>query len=606
VSNIYSDPASNNTYAGIISALRQVAENQGFDLPEEYPPNYKGIIKAILHLKAMGDAGSGEVPPGWLPEYDDDGNIIGGDWVTLPRNGQLWYDTRQGRLFVWQDGAFYQTNGADGLTAVGSNAPEREVIGGQWYNTTNNNLYIYDGSTWTIVGGAAAVSTATLPLSNPTTDTFSTNRPFLPDTNGLVTQEHYNTWVYNALEGLEDEIDAIDPVVPLYKGTVPPVEDLDFWYDTQNLRLLVKYDGAYVPTAIPLSNDDDFQALSTKVASNYSIQGGLIGTLQQQLSTLQSLPHHTYEVTTDKNINVSKPAEVGIYVGNDKHEFTGVSVKGVNGTSITTSVNELTIDTSELSTKVDAIQGDYLTSVDKQSLEATASSLQQQINAIDYVSNSTFNSLKNTVEGLPTADDVNGRLSTVGGHMHGDISMNGNLITGLPLPATNSGAATKLYVDTLRNEVETHYFKKDGGFLNNLKIRNLNASGAGIDFSETANYGRNAFKLRSNVGQNYSTFGTNDEYWEYAWQFDADEDFCWRHGSNKVASITKDGVAATKFVLGGFQPNTLDGSVVTNKIDVGERLATYKAAFNDIRLALQSSTTFDEFKAQAAAALTGI
>ena len=45
--------------------------------------------------------------------------------------------------FVWEDGAYYQANGADGLTVVGSDAPEREVIGGLWYNTNNNNLYLY-------------------------------------------------------------------------------------------------------------------------------------------------------------------------------------------------------------------------------------------------------------------------------------------------------------------------------------------------------------------------------------------------------------------------------------------------------------------------------
>ena len=56
---------------------------------------------------------------------------------------------------------------------------KREVIGGLWYNTNNNNLYLYDGTTWTIVGGDAAVSTATLPLANPTTDNFKSNRPYL-------------------------------------------------------------------------------------------------------------------------------------------------------------------------------------------------------------------------------------------------------------------------------------------------------------------------------------------------------------------------------------------------------------------------------------------
>ena len=244
VSNLYNNPASNNSYAGIISALRQASAAQGTVLPKEYPPNYRGIIEAILDLGILGDAGSGEIPPGWKPIYDEEGNIIDGEWLEYPRDGQLWFDTRQGRLFIWEDGAWYQCNGADGLTVVGEDAPEREVIGGLWYNTTNNNLYIYDGTTWSIVGGQAAVSTSTLPLANPTTDDFEDDRPILPDTSGLVSQANYNEWIYEALEALEDAVVGIDPVVPLYKGTTPPAETQDFWYDTENLRLLVHYDGA--------------------------------------------------------------------------------------------------------------------------------------------------------------------------------------------------------------------------------------------------------------------------------------------------------------------------------------------------------------------------
>ena len=463
VSNIYNDPASNNSYAGIVDALVRVAAAQGVSLPQEYPPNIKGIIQAILALRELGDAGSGEVPPGWKPEYDDEGNIIGGEWLEYPREGQLWFDTRQGRLFIWEDGAWYQCNGADGLTVVGETAPEREVVGGMWYNTTNNNLYIYNGSSWTIIGGDAAVSTATLPLANPTTETFRNNRPYLPDTSGLFTQEGYNTWLYSALEKLEEEIEAIDPVVPLYMSELPPnsPNNGDFWYDTVNLRLLVHYDGSYVPTAIPLTNDDDFTALSTTVAGNFSLHGGLINAIETEINGLKALPHHTYSITTDKNINIHAPKPVGLYVGNDDNEFTGTEIKGINGASVSTTLNTLTIDTGALSSAIQVIQNDYLTSTDKQAIDNTTDSLQTQIDMIDYVDRISFLSLENTVNQLPTVAEVNTRLSTSGGHLHGDISMNGNLITGLPTPETNSGAATKLYVDTLRADAEAAYFQKE-------------------------------------------------------------------------------------------------------------------------------------------------
>ncbi len=64
-------------------------------------------------------------------------------------NGQLWFDTRQGRLFVWQEDDWYQTNGADGLPIItdDGSAPEVDyVVPGQfWYDKLNNNLYIWAG-----------------------------------------------------------------------------------------------------------------------------------------------------------------------------------------------------------------------------------------------------------------------------------------------------------------------------------------------------------------------------------------------------------------------------------------------------------------------------
>ena len=88
------------------------------------------------------------------------------------------------------------------------------------------------------------------------------------------------------------------------------------------------------------------------------------------------------------------------------------------------------------------------------------------------------------------------------------------------------------------------------------------------------------------------TFGTTPNHWEYAWNYSSNEDFCWVHGTNgKQVSINKDGLTAKKLFVGNFQPNTANGTVVMNKIDVGATLQTIKSA-------LQSSDSFAEFKAQ--------
>ena len=74
--------------------------------------------------------------------------------VTLllyPKNGDLWFDSRQGRLFIWLDDGYYQTNGADGHAQQSQRQFNRskEVPGALWLqHHVTNALYIYDGTGW--------------------------------------------------------------------------------------------------------------------------------------------------------------------------------------------------------------------------------------------------------------------------------------------------------------------------------------------------------------------------------------------------------------------------------------------------------------------------
>ena len=105
-------------------------------------------------------------------------------------------------------------------------------------------------------------------------------------------------------------------------------------------------------------------------------------------------------------------------------------------------------------------------------------------------------------------------------------------------------------------------------------------------------------KLRTFGGTgNFSSFGTTENQWEYAWNFGSEEDFCWVHDTTgKQVSINKDGLTAKKLTLGTFLPNCESGTMVMNKIDVGESLAKHKEALQTIKAALIVSTSFEEFK----------
>ena len=74
------------------------------------------------------------------------------DTAPLGIEGTLWYDTNQGRLFVYASGDWYQTNadafaikGAYAPSGTGLNSPTRDGL--LWYNTQIGTLFIYDATT---------------------------------------------------------------------------------------------------------------------------------------------------------------------------------------------------------------------------------------------------------------------------------------------------------------------------------------------------------------------------------------------------------------------------------------------------------------------------
>ena len=128
-----------------------------------------------------------------------------------------------------------------------------------------------------------------------------------------------------------------------------------------------------------------------------------------------------------------------------------------------------------------------------------------------------------------------------------------------------------------------------------------------FDFSNAHYYGNKVFKFKTNaITDQYVEFGTNTTPWEYAWQFGANEDFCWKHNDGgKVFSITEDGPACQKLTIASFGTNTNGGRVV-NGIHVGEKLNPYQEAFESIRYAANYSTSFDTFKTRLIEVLASI
>jgi len=145
----YSNLAPN--FADLITAIN-LKRVENYQLPKEYPANWAGLVAAVLDLN-WGQAATGPQPPTWNETSDT--------FVPAPSEGALWYDTRQGRLFVYAHGDWYQTNGGDGYATLKDSTspnPSTSLAGQFWLDPLSNNLYIFNGNTWESVKSTVTIT----------------------------------------------------------------------------------------------------------------------------------------------------------------------------------------------------------------------------------------------------------------------------------------------------------------------------------------------------------------------------------------------------------------------------------------------------------------
>ena len=311
-----------DSYAGIVDALNTVALYNGKSI-EAYEPNFHGIIEAILNLGQLGDASLGEYPPFWEIETDGDGNIIGGDFTRPPVNGDLWFDTRQGRLMVYVDDAYYQTNGADVLTTVSTTQPTTEVVGALWYNPSTGSLFLYDGIVWNNII-STTFSTTSLPLTTPLiNDTADINTElkvadeYTPGSD--YTQSSLNEWLVKSIGKLDKQVN--DNYIQsnvretFYQSNEPTgVKTGNVWFDTAAGSLKVYNNGGWSQatdltqviydineikdchSACESSNEVKFNTLSLRIDSlpfdNYATNDSVTNQINSLNNTLTELSNN--------------------------------------------------------------------------------------------------------------------------------------------------------------------------------------------------------------------------------------------------------------------------------------------------------------------------
>jgi len=572
------------SYGGVVGALQDLQESSG-GVAKAYPHNFAGIIAAIQDMTA-----SQNLPP-VTPGPSPGGGQLNpdGDWIQIiePDVGSLWFDTRQGRLFVYVDDEWVQTNGADGLPEItpDSNPPsvETPVPGQFYYDKASGILFIHDGQyidadgnlypdftagltpVWRVVNedvAAALQTTATLPLAVIGPRVATVVGTYLPDIDltQISTQKDYNEWIFESLVNLDTELSDLAPViVSINPPDTPKVGQL--WYDTATLDMSVWYvdedgDGQWVPTSAAYTYDEDLAVVSAALAEE---------TRLREMS-VQAIYEHI------NNLDISSNSAVTNLQTSLSNLLDTVAALNIPDIQPLATKSELATVEQELDDKIEAIVIPNLEPyASKEYVTSRVSYLETEID--QKASTAELQSVEAkipNVASFATQDDVTAAISNI----------------------------------------TTEYLPRTGGTLTgSFVMQKDDYSKAGLDFSTSPSNSKNAFKFQAvaPTSLNYSTFGTTEKFWEQAWNFSADEDFCWIYNdTNKVCSITKDGPACSQLYIGHFGTNDMNGRVIRNKIDVKERLNTYQTTFEQLRQSTANASTFDELKEAILTALANV
>ena len=472
-----------HSYGGIVSALQDLQAAHGSTV-KAYPNNFAGIIAAIEDLMEYLVAGElpavGAPPPGWEIIIDPDGSIDGG-WQEEPKDGKLWFDTRQGRLFIAIDGEYVQTNGGDDISHVGPTPPTvGPVIGQHWLDTDTGLFYVYIGEgIWQAVvsDGDITITTATLPLAiartSLTAGTYEPQiLPELPTIEQMQVQKDYNTWLMSALVNLDQAV--TEGSVSM--GEMPPTENVvpgTLWYDTESLELSIYYEdensSQWIPTSVAYAIDDQLLPLETAIANETRLREQAIHNLHLML----------------ENFDVADNAEI-LHLGNLITELEAKVDKKpvVDMTGYVTS-DEYSTSTSQLIARLVSLETatpDYSSLVSKTELE-------EQHAHIGSI-----------LDSKATPADV--------------------AAVEAQIPDVSNFLVQQDIVDAIAN-ITTEYLPRTGGVLSGSFQLQKNVYGLpSLDFSGASWYSRKAFQLTANAPTSaYTTFGTTDNPWEYAWEF---------------------------------------------------------------------------------------
>ena len=191
-----------------------------------------------------------------------------------PLKGQLWYDTSESKLKVFDGTSFQSAAGS----FISETFPSGPVAGDTWFSTDNKQFYLYDGSTWTLIGpafsrlqGKSGVITDTIfdtDLNSKTVLKLFTNEIL----HAVISGETFtpNPVPNNIVSGL---VTATNATGTIFKG-INLIDKVDFKFRgvATSAENLVSSTNQIVPESKLMKNDSD-QVLNGKL--NIRNSGGV-------------------------------------------------------------------------------------------------------------------------------------------------------------------------------------------------------------------------------------------------------------------------------------------------------------------------------------------
>ena len=586
---LHHKPAADNaeSYGGIVGALQDLIATQSVPV-KAYPHNFAGIIAALqdLNIAANDVPVTPDVkPPGGNIIIDLNGQPIW-DEITEPEDGMLWFDTRQGRLFVALDGDWWQTNGADGLATVTPNATEpaiSPVTGQFWWDAGHSTLYVFDGQwidsngdvqiindgnsdpLWRVVNYKPEESlqtTLTLPLGllGPRLTAYGVHEDgIIPDVEPteFQVQSDWNIYLWEALLALEEfNLNQSTVIVDEDAPLEPKVGDL--WYDTNTLDMSVWYaddDSAqWVPISTAYNYDADLDVVRSMIVEETSQREQALDYVRQQIANFDVADNA--EILRLKVDIETLGAALRREIPRTTHLATAASVNALEielREAIANHTSPVEVDLSHLATKQELTDAEAAIAHTTVMLASKA-----QLDALELQ--------------IPSVD----------------------------------GLATRDFVRETFDDITTTFLPRGGGELTgSFTMVKEDYNAPVFDFSSAPHYGKDAFKFQSALNT-ATTFGTTESPYELGWQFGSEEDYCWLYNESKVFSISKEGPACSTLILGDFSANNSNGRVIRNKIDLKQRLTDYQFAFETMRQGVANATDFDSLKANILSALASV